>query len=183
MIVESHMTYNKELKLNDEVEINLVYFDHDKKRLQYKIEMVHKEKKFLASTIEVLALHVDLNNRKVIEFDKEKNLLMDGAKVYDFVNSEQIKLLKSIISKNRKIKVLFNHQASLTVENLIKEKLKNYKIIIPSNIKKIGNTCSASIPHLLNEYFKKNKFKKNDKILVCGFGVGLTVTASILKII
>ena len=77
MIVESHMTYNQELKLNDEVEINLVYFDHDKKRLQYKIEMVHKEKKFLASTIEVLALHVDLNNRKVIEFDKEKSLLMD----------------------------------------------------------------------------------------------------------
>ena len=116
-------------------------------------------------------------------YSEEKNLLMDGAKVYDFVNSEVIKLLKSIISKNRKIKVLFNHQASLTVENLIKEKLKNYKIIIPSNIKKIGNTCSASIPHLLNEYFKKNKFKKNDKILVCGFGVGLTVTASILKII
>ena len=77
MIVESHMTYNKELKLNDEVEINLVYFDHDKKRLQYKIEMIHKVEKFLASTIEVLALHVDLNNRKVIEFDKEKSLLMD----------------------------------------------------------------------------------------------------------
>ena len=71
---------------------------------------------------------------------------MDGAKVYDFVNYEVIKLLKSIISKNKKIKVLFNHQASLTVENLIKEKLKNHKLIIPSNIKKIGNTCSASIP-------------------------------------
>ena len=77
MIVESHMTYNQELKLNDEVDINLIYFDHDKKRLQYKIEMIHKVQKFLASTIEVLALHVDLNNRKVIEFDKEKSLLMD----------------------------------------------------------------------------------------------------------
>ena len=60
MIVESHMTYNQELKLNDEVDINLVYFDHDKKRLQYKIEMIHKEKNFLASTIEVLALHLSL---------------------------------------------------------------------------------------------------------------------------
>ena len=35
------------------------------------------KKNFLASTIEVLALHVDLNNRKVIEFDKEKSLLMN----------------------------------------------------------------------------------------------------------
>ena len=77
MIVESNITYNQELKIDDVVDVNLVYFDHDKKRLQYKMEMVHKEKKFLASTIEVLALHVDLNNRKVIEFDKEKSLLMD----------------------------------------------------------------------------------------------------------
>ena len=36
MIVESHITYNQELQLNDEVDINCVYFDHDKKRLQYK---------------------------------------------------------------------------------------------------------------------------------------------------
>ena len=77
MIVESNITYNQELKVDDEVDVNLVYFDHDKKRLQYKIEMIHKVQKFLASTIEVLALHVDLNNRKVIEFDKEKSLLMD----------------------------------------------------------------------------------------------------------
>ena len=46
MIVESHITYNQELQLNDEVDINCVYFDHDKKRLQYKMEMVHKEKNF-----------------------------------------------------------------------------------------------------------------------------------------
>ena len=93
MIVESHMTYDQELKLNDEVDINLIYFDHDKKRLQYKIEMIHKEKKFLASAIEVLALHVDLNNRKVIEFDKEKNLLMDDyiEKNKSFFKSDNLK--------------------------------------------------------------------------------------------
>ena len=33
--------------------------------------MVHKEKKYLASTIEVLALYVDLKERKVAEFEKE----------------------------------------------------------------------------------------------------------------
>ena len=31
MIVESNITYNQELKVNDEVDINLIYFDHDKK--------------------------------------------------------------------------------------------------------------------------------------------------------
>mgnify|MGYP001436294041 FL=1 len=78
MIVESNITYNQELKLDDEVDVNLVYFDHDKKRLQYKMEMVHKEKKFLASTIEVLALYVDLNNRKVSEFEDEKVKIMNN---------------------------------------------------------------------------------------------------------
>ena len=56
MIVESNITYNQELKVNDEVDVNLVYFDHDKKRLLYKMEMIHKEKKFLASTIEILSI-------------------------------------------------------------------------------------------------------------------------------
>ena len=78
MMVESHITYNQELLLNDKVDINLVYFDHDKKRLQYKMEMIHKEKKYLASTIEVLALYVDLNERKVAEFEEEKVQIMNN---------------------------------------------------------------------------------------------------------
>ncbi len=78
MIVESHITYNQELKVDDEVDINLVYFNHDKKRLQYKMEMVHKRDKYLASTIEILALYVDLNKRKVVEFENEKIEIMDN---------------------------------------------------------------------------------------------------------
>ena len=79
MIVESNITYNQELKVNDEVDINLIYFDHDKKRLQDKMEMIHKEKKYLASTIEILALYVDLNERKVTEFEEEKIKIMELA--------------------------------------------------------------------------------------------------------
>ena len=78
MIVESHITYNQELKMNDEVDVNLVFFDHDKKRLLYKMEMIHKQKQYLASTIEVLALYVDLNNRKVSEFERDKLEIMDN---------------------------------------------------------------------------------------------------------
>ena len=41
------------------------------------MEMIHKEKKYLASTIEILALYVDLGQRKVAEFEDEKNKIMD----------------------------------------------------------------------------------------------------------
>ena len=77
MAVETNITYNQELKLNDEVNINLLYCDHDKKRLQYKFEMIHKDKKYLASTFEALALYVDLSTRKVKEFEEEKVKIMD----------------------------------------------------------------------------------------------------------
>ena len=77
MVVESHITYNQEVNEGDEVDINLTYFDHDKKRLLYKMEMIHKEKKYLASNIEILALYVDLGQRKVSEFEDEKIKIMD----------------------------------------------------------------------------------------------------------
>ena len=77
MVVESHITYNQEVKEGEDVDVNLIFFDHDKKRLQYKLEMVHKEKKYVASTIEVLSLYVDLDQRKVAEFEDEKVKIMD----------------------------------------------------------------------------------------------------------
>ncbi|SVB07586.1 uncharacterized protein METZ01_LOCUS160440 [marine metagenome] len=77
MVVETHTTYNNEVKEGEEVEINLSYFDHDKKRLYYKLEMYEKNKKTLSATTEVLALYIDLNLRKVSEFENEKVKIMD----------------------------------------------------------------------------------------------------------
>jgi acyl-CoA thioester hydrolase len=99
MMVETHITYNQELLLDDEIDINCVYFDHDKKRLQYKMEMIHKEKKYLASTIEVLALYVDLNKRKVAEFEEEKINIMD-----DFINKNKSKFNYENLKFSSKLK-------------------------------------------------------------------------------
>jgi|TARA_B110001450_G_C17604466_1_gene474450 acyl-CoA thioester hydrolase len=77
MVVESHITYNQEVKEGDEVDVNLTYFNHDKKRLQYKLEMIHKSKKYLSATMEFLSLYVDLNERKVSEFESKKIEIMD----------------------------------------------------------------------------------------------------------
>ena len=81
MVVETHTTYNNEVKEGDEVEINLTFFDHDKKRLHFKMEMIEKSSKKLSATLEMLSLYIDLNKRKVAEFEDEKVKLMD-----DFIN-------------------------------------------------------------------------------------------------
>ena len=77
MAVESHTTYNNEVKENEEVNVYLSYFDHDKKRLHYKLEMYEKSKNILSATTEVVSLYIDLNIRKVAEFENEKAMIMD----------------------------------------------------------------------------------------------------------
>ena len=81
MVVETHTTYNNEVKEGEEVEINLTFFDHDKKRLHFKMEMLEKTTKKLSATLEMLSLYIDLNKRKVAEFEEDKIKLMD-----DFIN-------------------------------------------------------------------------------------------------
>ena len=99
MVVESHITYNQEVSEGDEVDIKLTFFDHDKKRLLYKMEMIHKQKKYLASTIEILALYVDLSQRKVAEFENEKIKIMD-----DFIEKNKANFKSEEIKFSSKLK-------------------------------------------------------------------------------
>ena len=98
MVVETHTTYNREVKEGDEVDVFISYFDHDNKRLQYKLEMYDKAKNTLSATTEILALYIDLNIRKTAEFEPEKIKIMD-----DFIlnnkknfNKEGLKFLNKI---------------------------------------------------------------------------------------
>ena len=45
MVVETNTTYDNEIQEGDEVEILLTYFDHDKKRLHFRLEMIEKKNK------------------------------------------------------------------------------------------------------------------------------------------
>ena len=85
MVVETHTTYNNEVKEGEEVEINLTFFDHDKKRLHFKLEMIEKSSKKLSATIEMLSLYINLNLRKVSEFEEDKIKIMD-----DFINLNKV---------------------------------------------------------------------------------------------
>ena len=84
--VETHTTYDMEVKVGEEVDLNLVFLDFDKKRLVYKLEMIHKKEKYLASTTEVCSLYVDLSTRKVTEFEEEKRTLISD---YISINKDQ----------------------------------------------------------------------------------------------
>ena len=97
--VETHTTYDQEVKLGEEVEVHLTYLDHDKKRIHYKVSMFHKEKKYLAATTEVLTLYIDLNQRKVAEFEPEKIKIMD-----DFIQAHNSKFNSEKLVFTNKLK-------------------------------------------------------------------------------
>ena len=58
-------------------------------------------------------------------------------------------------------------------------KLNKKKIYI--NYDKIGNTVSSSIPIVLENLKKEKKIKKNQKVMLIGFGVGLSAAATIIN--
>ena len=99
MVVETNTTYDNEIKEGDQVEILLTFFDHDKKRLHFRMEMIEKKTKKLSSTIEMLSLHVDLNKRKVAEFDQERTKLMD-----DFISENKEKFKSDNLKFTGKLK-------------------------------------------------------------------------------
>ena len=77
MVVETNTKYLNEVKEGEEVDINLTYFDHDKKRLHIKMEMIGKNTNKISASMEWISLYIDLNKRKVTEFEDEKIKLMD----------------------------------------------------------------------------------------------------------
>ena len=99
MVVETHTTYNQEVKEEDEVDVVLSHFDHDNKRLHYKLEMYDKAKDKLSATTEVLSLYIDLNIRKVAEIEKEKLIIMD-----EFINKHKEKFKSENLHFSSKLK-------------------------------------------------------------------------------
>lgn len=74
MVLENHITYNNEVVLDQPVEIRCQLIDHDSKRLHLYFEMyayTEQGVEYLASTLEQMAMCVDLNSRSSCEFPPE----------------------------------------------------------------------------------------------------------------
>lgn len=62
--LEAHMTYERELVAGDPMRFETQLLDHDAKRLHYMHAMYHAEDGYLASTNELISLHVDMTQRR-----------------------------------------------------------------------------------------------------------------------
>jgi acyl-CoA thioester hydrolase len=72
MALESHITYDQEVSLGQDVEVQVQLVDHDHKRMHLYLEMYVKGSSgYLASTLEQVSMCVDLNERKSTSFPDE----------------------------------------------------------------------------------------------------------------
>lgn len=101
---------------------------------------------------------------------------MNGPKVLQFAMGTVEKDILEIIDKEKDY-VLFPHQAGKIVLDTLERKLpSNIKIL--KNYESFGNLVSASIPNLMLENFEE---LSNKRIIISGFGVGLSHNALILE--
>ena len=99
MVVETNTKYLNEIKQGEEVDVYMTYFDHDKKRLHLKMEMIEKSEKKISANIEWISLYIDLNQRKVTEFEEEKLKLMDK-----FIEDNKTKFVSNDLLFSSKLK-------------------------------------------------------------------------------
>ena len=116
--------------------------------------------------------------------ETNNNIEMKGSNIFHFTTNNIPKLFNDILKKNNlnkhDIDQFVFHQASKLVIDELTKILKLNKSKVFRNYDKIGNTVSSSIPIVL-ENLKRNKMiKKNQKIMLIGFGVGLSAAASII---
>jgi 3-oxoacyl-[acyl-carrier-protein] synthase-3 len=111
------------------------------------------------------------------EIEKSK-IFMNGLQVLNFVNSKVTLHMKEILGKNEvlanDIDMYLFHQASKLALDSLGNYFKIPKEKTFSNLWKIGNTVSSSIPILIKDYFDSNKLEKDSNMLITGFGVGFS---------
>lgn len=116
----------------------------------------------------------------------ESYLFMDGQQVYRFAVKIVPKCIEDVLVKAGlsvdDVDCFLFHQANQRIVDSVAKRLHIPSDKIPMDLQEFGNTSAASIPILLDEAYRGNKIKNGDKIVLCGFGGGLTWGAILMEL-
>ncbi|MDO5707695.1 MAG: beta-ketoacyl-ACP synthase III [Andreesenia angusta] len=116
---------------------------------------------------------------------RENYIKMNGSDIFKFAVKKLPEIanniLKELDMRTEELDYMIPHQANIRIIDSANKKLKLGKEKILVNLNKYGNMSAASIPVALDESIDSKKIKKNDTILLIGFGGGLTWGTSVLK--
>lgn len=115
---------------------------------------------------------------------KETYIGMDGQAVFKFAVKKVPECINALMQQcalcEEDIDLYLLHQANARMLHSIAKRLHTTMDKIPMNVSEYGNTSSASIPILLDEVVRQKKIKPGNKVIMAGFGAGLTWGATYL---
>ena len=115
-----------------------------------------------------------------------ENIHMNGMEILTFVNSKVPQQVRSVLLKNKlkisDIDLFVFHQASKLVLDALIRVLGIPREKAYINLQDVGNTVSASIPIALKDAMDKGKVSRGDKVLLCGFGAGLSWGTAVVEL-
>lgn len=111
---------------------------------------------------------------------------MDGQAVFKFAVKAVPEIIEKVLDtsglEKDEIDYYILHQANARIVDAVSRRLKEDISKFPMNLSEYGNTSSASIPILLDELNRNGKIKSGDKMIMAGFGAGLSWGASVITI-
>lgn len=124
-------------------------------------------------------------NRRVGEAASSENFLrMDGGEVFKFAVSRVPGVIMELLEREavalEEIDYFVLHQANARIVRAVAKRLGGDPEKFPMNIAEYGNTSSASIPILLDELNRAGKLRRGMKLVLAGFGGGLSYGASLI---
>lgn len=109
-------------------------------------------------------------------------LRMDGGEVFKFAVSRVPEVIRELLGREKlsadDIDYFVLHQANARIVGAVAKKVCGNPEKFPINISDYGNTSSASIPILLDELNRAGKLRRGMKLVLAGFGGGLSYGAS-----
>ena len=112
-------------------------------------------------------------------------MYMNGKEIFKFATHIMLKSIEIILADNKltidDIKYIVPHQANYRIIDNVAKKLKVPPDKFYKNMNYFGNTSAASIPLALDEMVRKKMIHDGDRVIMVGFGGGLTWGAILLN--
>ena len=112
------------------------------------------------------------------EEDKEAYIHMDGQAVFKFAVRKVPEIIEEILEKSGvsadEIDYFILHQANRRIIEAVAKRLKIDISRFPMDLEEYANTSAATVPILLDEMNRQGMFRKGHKLILAGFGAGLT---------
>ncbi len=133
-----------------------------------------------------MCMHSDGAGGDALECSVGGKLSMDGQKVFRFAVKRVPEVITELMTqmdiKDEDVDYYILHQANLRIVESVVKRLNIDMNKVPVNIDRMGNTSSASIPILLDELCRENVLKPGARMVLAGFGAGLSWGAGYMTI-